>query len=163
MSAITRIWQVNGERRQVSFRPLARLLDVLRDGLGLTSVKEGCGEGECGTCTVLVDGRPRLACLSVAAQLEDGTSVVTAEGLGALPLGRSLQEAFIAEGAVQCGYCTPGILCGSYALLQREAELDEALVRQELAGHLCRCTGYTKIFRAVQIAARARDGGRSRP
>ncbi len=149
-----RTWRLNGERREVSFAPLARLLDVLRDGLRLTSVKEGCGEGECGACTVLVDGAARLACLTAAGQLEDGTELIPAEGLGALPLGRALQEAFLAEGAVQCGYCTPGLLCGSYALLRSGEPLDEARLRQALAGHLCRCTGYTKVLRAVQSASR---------
>jgi aerobic carbon-monoxide dehydrogenase small subunit len=151
---ITRTWKINGESRQVSFAPLARLIDVLREGLGLTAVKEGCGEGECGACTVLIDGVPRLACLTAAGQLDDGVTLLTAEGLGTEPLGRALQEAFIAEGAVQCGFCTPGVICGSYALLHEEKEPDEARVREALAGHLCRCTGYTKILRAVQAARR---------
>lgn len=153
---LLRRWRVNGEEREVRFAPLCRLLDVLRDGLGLTSVKEGCGEGECGTCTVLVDGRARLSCLTAAGQLDDGTELLTAEGLGRLPLGRALQEAFLEEGAVQCGYCTPGLLCGSYALLEREGAIEEPQIREALAGHLCRCTGYTKILRAVQSAARRR-------
>ena len=160
MSAIKRTWELNGERREVSFAPLARLLDVLREQLDLTSVKEGCGEGECGTCTVLIDGVPRLACLTAAGQLDDGTRLLTAEGLAREPLGRALQEAFISEGAVQCGYCTPGMLCGSYSLLQSAAELDEACLREALAGHLCRCTGYTKILRAVQRAAAANAAAR---
>jgi aerobic-type carbon monoxide dehydrogenase small subunit (CoxS/CutS family) len=159
MSEIKRTWKINGESREVSFAPLARLIDVLRDGLGLTAVKEGCGEGECGACTVLIDGVPRLSCLTAAGQLDDGVTLTTAEGLGKEPLGRALQEAFITEGAVQCGYCTPGVLCGSYALLREEKDPDEARVREALAGHLCRCTGYTKILRAVQ-AARAGEAGR---
>jgi len=154
---LKRTWTVNGEAREVSFAPLARLLDVLRDGLSLTSVKEGCGEGECGACTVLIDGVPRLACLTAAGQLEDGVTLVTAEGLASQPLGRELQDAFVTEGAVQCGYCTPGVLCGSYALLRRGGELDEPSLRQALAGHLCRCTGYTKILRAVTSVARGRS------
>jgi carbon-monoxide dehydrogenase small subunit len=155
-TTVVRRWMVNGEERVVRFTPLARLLDVLRDGLGLTSVKEGCGEGECGTCTVLVDGKPRLACLTAAGQLDEGTELLTAEGLGRLPLGRALQEAFLEEGAVQCGYCTPGLLCSSYALLEGERAVDEPRIREALAGHLCRCTGYTKILHAVQNAARRR-------
>jgi carbon-monoxide dehydrogenase small subunit len=151
---LQRTWTVNGQRRAVAFPPLARLLDVLRDELGLLSLKEGCGEGECGACTVLLDGEPQLACLVAAAQVDDGAEVLTAEGLEQTGLGRALLEAFAAGGAVQCGYCTPGMLLGSYALLRRTPEPGEADIRAGLAGNLCRCTGYTKIVAAVQAAAR---------
>jgi carbon-monoxide dehydrogenase small subunit len=153
VSQITRRWRVNGVAREVRFVPLARLLDVLRDALGLVSVKEGCGEGECGTCTVLVDGELRLACLSAAAQLEDGAELLTAEGLGDHPRGRALQQAFADGGAVQCGYCTPAMLLGGFALLEEIPHPSAQQVREHLAGHLCRCTGYTKIVGAVRKAA----------
>ncbi len=150
---ITRRWIVNGEPREVSFAPLARLLDVLREQLDLVSLKEGCGEGECGACSLLVDGRVQLACLTAAAQLEEGAQLLTAEGLGREELGRRLGAAFAEEGAVQCGYCTPGVLVGSYALLRETPRPDAETIRQRLAGHLCRCTGYTKIVDAVLGAA----------
>jgi carbon-monoxide dehydrogenase small subunit len=153
---IERCWRVNGEARRVSFAPLARLLDVLRGELDLTAAKEGCGEGECGACSVIVDGELKVACLTTAAQLEDGTGILTAEGLAREPLGRALQEAFAEEGGVQCGYCTPGMLLASYALIAREPAPTEAAIRGQLAGHLCRCTGYTRIVAAVGRAARAR-------
>lgn len=155
---ITRRWTVNGESRELRFAPLARLLDVLRDELDLVSLKEGCGEGECGACSLIVDGQVRLACLTAAAQLEDGASLTTAEGLGREPLGQRLVRALGEEGAVQCGYCTPGVLVGSYALLSEAPRPDAEQVRQRLAGHLCRCTGYTKIVEAVLEAAK-RPGG----
>jgi carbon-monoxide dehydrogenase small subunit len=154
---ITRRWWVNGEERAVSFEPLARLLDVLRQDLGLLGVKEGCGEGECGTCSVSLGGELRLACLTAAAQVEDGVEILTAEGLGAFDLGRGLQRAFQDRGAVQCGYCTPGLLVGSYALLREVARPTAEQIRQHLAGHLCRCTGYTKIVQAVQAATEEED------
>ncbi len=159
MSELTRSWIVNGEPRSVRFAPLARLLDVLREELGLTSLKEGCGEGECGACTVIIDGEPRLACLTAAAQLEDGATLLTAEGLGREPLGRALQESFAEGGAVQCGYCTPGVLLGAYALLGEEPQPGEERIRGALAGHLCRCTGYSKIVEAVEAAGRRNWSG----
>jgi carbon-monoxide dehydrogenase small subunit len=154
---LTRRWRVNGESREVRFAPLARLLDVLRDELDLVSLKEGCGEGECGACSLLVDGQVRLSCLTAAAQLEDGTDLTTAEGLDREPLGRELVRALGEGGAVQCGYCTPGVLVGSYALLRETPRPDAEQVRQRLAGHLCRCTGYTKIVDAV-LGAAGREG-----
>jgi carbon-monoxide dehydrogenase small subunit len=156
---ITRRWTVNGELRELSFEPLARLLDVLREELDLISLKEGCGEGECGACSLIVGGEVRLACLTAAAQLEDGATLLTAEGLEREPLGRALGEAFAEDGAVQCGYCTPGLMVGSYALLQEAPSPSETEIRQRLAGHLCRCTGYTKIIEAVRDAARKAGKG----
>lgn len=146
---ITRHWKVNGVDREVSFEPLDRLLDVMRDRLDLLSIKEGCGEGECGTCSLIIDGAVRLACLTAAAQLEDGAELTTAEGLTDSALGRDLMESFDRSGAVQCGYCSPAMLVGGYALLKQQPQVDAEQVRQALAGHLCRCTGYTKIVDAV--------------
>lgn len=155
MSAtIERTWQVNGVQRKVAFPPLARLLEVLRNDLDLKSIKEGCGEGECGACSVvLADSELQLACLIAAAQLEDGTSILTSEGLQRLPLGQILTRCFGNLGAVQCGYCSPGMLLGSYALLAHNPVPSEEEIRVGLAGHLCRCTGYSSIIQAVQAAS----------
>jgi carbon-monoxide dehydrogenase small subunit len=151
---LERRWTINGEERCVRFEPLARLLDVLRDSpLELISLKEGCGEGECGACSLIVDGELQLGCLIAAAQLEDGAELLTAEGLQVSALGRSLLQSYDAAGAVQCGYCSPGMLLGSYALLKRTASPTEEQIRVGLAGHLCRCTGYGAIVEAVQRAA----------
>jgi len=151
--SILRSWKVNGEQRSVRFAPLARLLDVVRDQLGLLSLKEGCGEGECGACSVLLDGELHLACLTAAAQVDDGATLLTAEGLAAHELGRALQRAFDRQGAVQCGYCSPAMLLGGYALLSANRSPNEEEIRTALAGHLCRCTGYTTIVKAVQQVA----------
>jgi len=133
---------VNGAERTVSVHPLARLLDVLRDQLGLTGTKEGCGEGECGACGVLLDGRVVNSCLVPAGQLQ-GAAVVTVEGLA---LDGALSPA-------QCGFCTPGMLVAATDLLNRCPSPGEAEVRAGLAGNLCRCTGYVKIVDAVREAA----------
>jgi carbon-monoxide dehydrogenase small subunit/xanthine dehydrogenase small subunit len=136
---------LNGRRRDVGAHPLKRLLDVLREDCGLTGTKEGCGEGECGACTVLVDGRPVNSCLVPFAHVR-GAKVVTIEGLRA----RALQEAFVVEGGAQCGICTPGMIVAAAALGPKPT-LDE--VREGLAGNLCRCTGYAGIYRAVLRSA----------
>ena len=160
MSKLCRLWNINGEDVDVTFHGLARLLDVLRDRLGVMSVKEGCGEGECGACTVLINGEAQLACLVTAAQLDDGTELLSAEGLEQTALGRELSDALDGGGAVQCGYCTPGVMVGSYALLSKPGPApSEEEIRVGLAGHLCRCTGYTKIVTSVaEAAALAGDG-----
>jgi len=146
---------LNGKKRQVEAPPMKRLLDVLREECGLTGTKEGCGEGECGACTVLVDGMPVNSCLIPFAQVR-GSLVTTIEGLkGRHPL----QDAFIAEGGAQCGICTPGMILAA-AALPRGATFDE--IRLGLAGNICRCTGYTAIYRAVQRAASARSARRGR-
>jgi len=142
------IISVNGKRRRVAVHPMTRLLDVLREDLGLTGTKEGCGEGECGACTVLVDGVPVDACLVPVAHVE-GASVTTIEGAAAHPRGRALQHAFEQHGGAQCGICTPGMILAAMAL-DPKATLDE--VQAGLAGNLCRCTGYLSIFRSVQAA-----------
>ena len=138
---------INGRRRRVDVHPLKRLLDVLREDCGLTGTKEGCGEGECGACTVLLDGDPVNSCLVPFAQVR-GTRVETIEGLkGAHPL----QESFITEGGAQCGICTPGMILAA-AALPKNAAL--AQIRVGLAGNLCRCTGYEGIYRAIRRASK---------
>jgi aerobic carbon-monoxide dehydrogenase small subunit len=138
---------VNGAKRRLRVHPLARLLDVLREALALTGTKEGCGEGECGACTVLVDGEPVNSCLVPVAQVA-GARVTTIEGLG----GRHpLQRAFVEFGGAQCGICTPGMIMAAVALGGRPT-LDE--IRVGLAGNLCRCTGYSAIYRSIEAAAR---------
>jgi carbon-monoxide dehydrogenase small subunit len=129
------------------------VIDLLRDGLALTGTKYGCGEGVCGTCTVLLDGEPVRACLVLAARL-DGRALDTVEGLERDGVLHPLQDAFAREGAVQCGYCTPGMLLAARALLAAHAAPTEAQVREALSGNLCRCTGYVKIVAAVLAAAR---------
>lgn len=144
---------INGQCRTLKIDPGMRAIDVLREVLSLTGTKEGCGIGECGACTVVVDGQAVNACMMTALQL-NGTEVLTVEGLEQLPLGLALQQAYAENGAVQCGFCTPGMLLSSYALLLVNQNPDDAVIRQTLAGNLCRCTGYTSIIAAVKDAAR---------
>ncbi len=141
---------LNGRRKRVSIHPLKRLLDVLREDCGLTGTKEGCGEGECGACTVLVDRQPVNSCLVPAAQVA-GATVTTIEGLGGRHL---LQRAFVEHGGAQCGICTPGMIMAAVALGPKPT-LDE--VRVGLAGNLCRCTGYEAIYRSVAKATKSRN------
>lgn len=143
---------VNGETH--SFRvPVNRtLLQLLREDLGLTGTKEGCGEGDCGACTVLLDGKAVNSCLVLAVEA-DGKKVVTVEGLAQNGELHPLQQAFIDEGAVQCGFCTPGMLLAAKGLLDENPLPTEAEIRQAIAGNLCRCTGYVRIVKAIQTAA----------
>lgn len=143
---------VNGRRYDVAVHAGDRLLDVLRDGLGLTGTKEGCGTGECGACTVLVDGEPLNSCLYLAVSA-DGGDVLTIEGLGEGPRLHPLQQAFVDHGAVQCGFCAPGMLLSAKALLDRNPAPTEREIREAIAGNLCRCSGYVKIVKAIQQAA----------
>ncbi|MFW5899589.1 MAG: (2Fe-2S)-binding protein [Desulfovermiculus sp.] len=137
-----------------------RVVQVLREDLGLTSVKECCGLGECGGCTILVDGQSRLSCLMLAAQLQ-GRRVLTVEGLSSSGKLPPLQEAFVRHGAVQCGYCTPGMVLAAYDLLQRNPHPKRQDIRAGLAGNICRCTGYQKIVDAVEAACTTdKDCGR---
>jgi aerobic-type carbon monoxide dehydrogenase small subunit (CoxS/CutS family) len=146
---------VNGRGRRVRVPPMKRLLDVLREDCGLPGTKEGCGEGECGACTVMIDGEPVNSCLVAAGQCV-GARIVTVEGLSRGAKLSALQRAFVELGGAQCGICTPGMLVSAHALL-REARgrvPGEDEVREALAGNLCRCTGYQKIVDAVRAAAR---------
>ena len=144
--------RVNDTVYEVDVRPTARLLDVLRDQLGLTGTKEGCAEGECGACTVLVDGRAVASCVMLAVQAR-GKEIVTVEGLAADGELDLLQQKFVEYGAVQCGYCTPGMLMSAKALLLENPVPSDQDIRVALAGNLCRCTGYVKIVDAVREAA----------
>jgi aerobic carbon-monoxide dehydrogenase small subunit len=151
---------LNGHSTSVEAAPAARLLDVLRGPLGLTGTKEGCGEGECGSCTVLLDGLPVNACLVLAGQAE-GRTVTTVEGLGEPESLSLLQDAFVKEGGAQCGICTPGFLISAEALLSAIPQPGETDIREALAGNLCRCTGYQRIVEAVRAAAKERTSRES--
>lgn len=133
--------------------PMRRFLDVLREDLQFKGTKEGCGEGECGACTVIVNGETVLSCLLAAGQVPDGATVTTVEGLEKTPGGQVLQAAYIEKGAAQCGFCIPGMIVSSYALLQKNPTTDAAQIREAHAGNICRCTGYDKIVEAIQSAA----------
>ncbi len=143
---------VNGRAREDAMEDSLLLLDYLRERLALTGTKRGCDGGECGACTVLVDGEPRLACLTLAAACE-GRHVETIEALAADGRLNALQRAFHEKLGTQCGYCTPGMIMAAQALLRREAQPSEAQIRDALSGNLCRCTGYVKIVEAVRAAA----------
>ena len=158
-------FMVNGDPVELDVPGMRRLLDVVREDLALTGTKEGCGEGECGACTVLLDGAPVDSCLVPICQV-DGSTVMTVEGLaprsGPVGFGPSpddgpaldpLQTAFLETGAAQCGICTPGMLMAARAYLDADGGLDEDDIREAIAGNLCRCTGYTKIVEAIALAA----------
>jgi aerobic-type carbon monoxide dehydrogenase small subunit (CoxS/CutS family) len=143
---------VNGTDVSVDIAPDARLIDVLRNALALTGTKEGCAEGECGACTVVIDGVAVNACLVLAAQVQD-KSVLTVEGLPSAGQPSALQKKFVELGAIQCGFCTPGMLMSATALLARSRKPSHDEIRGALAGNLCRCTGYAAIIEAVAAAA----------
>jgi len=145
--------QVNGDTHELTVAPGERLIDLLRDRLDLTGTKEGCGEGECGACTVNLDGKAVLSCLILAAQA-DGCKVLTIEGLQSGTELHPLQKAFVGESALQCGYCTPGMIMAAHALINNESEPDEATIRKHLSNNLCRCTGYDRPVKAVLKAAK---------
>ena len=154
MPKVTVEFRVNGAARTVDAYPMERLLDVLRDQLNLTGTKEGCGEGECGACSVLVDGDLVNSCLMPVLQAA-GCEILTVEGLEKNDRLHPLQKAFANAGGAQCGICTPGMILASYQLLKRWPRPTERQIREGLAGNLCRCTGYQKIFDAVRQASEA--------
>ena len=150
----------NGKSVTLDVNGDERALDILRDRLGLTGTKEGCGKGECGACTVIVDGRTVNSCLLTAAKLQ-GTAVTTIEGMHGRDGGlHPIQDAYLEKGAVQCGFCTPGMVLSTKALLDGEPKPDRTRIAEALSGNFCRCTGYTKIIEAVEYAAEklGRDG-----
>jgi len=148
---------VNGDPVDVAVAPNATLLEVFRDQLGLYGVKEGCSEGVCGACTVLMNGRPIRSCITLALEAE-GTSILTIEGLAQEGKLHPLQEAFIAKGGVQCGFCTPGMILSAKALLDRNGKPTDDEIKTALGGNFCRCTGYAKILEAVRLASGRIEG-----
>ena len=144
-------FKVNGRQHKSNAFPMARLLDVLREELGLTGTKEGCGEGECGACTVILDGQIVNSCLVPVGQV-DGSEITTIEGVADDDQLHAVQQAFIEHGGAQCGICTPGMVLAAVDLLERNPAPTEADIRIALAGNLCRCTGYMKIFESVNKA-----------
>ncbi len=141
--------QVNNEKYEVDIEPQRTLLEVLREELDLTGAKEGCGLGSCGACTVLVEGEPILACLTLAIEVEN-KPIVTIEGLFKDGHPHPLQRSFVEAGAIQCGYCTPGMILSAKALLEEKKEPSRKEIQEALSGNLCRCTGYNKIVKAVE-------------
>ncbi len=148
---------INGELYELAAEPQQTLLEVLRDSLELTGAKEGCGTGECGSCTVLLDGEPILSCLMLAVECQS-TEITTIEGLGGVEGMTPVQEAFLEKGGVQCGFCTPGMVLTTTALLNRNSTPSDEEIRLALEGHLCRCTGYNKIVEAIETAAEKISG-----
>lgn len=149
---------INGERRQAAVEPWQSLLDVLREELLLTGTKKGCDEGDCGACTVILDGRAVTSCL-VLAMAARGKAITTIEGLASGEELHPVQRAFLENGGVQCGFCTPGLIMNAVALLQENPDPSEKDIRYAIGGNLCRCTGYTKVVQAIQSAAQVLRGG----
>ena len=145
--------EVNGERREVAVPPNRTLMDALREDLSLTGTKHGCDDGDCGACTILVDGRPMLSCMMMAV-CHQGQEITTIEGLARNSQLNRVQEAFCTEGGMQCGYCTPGMIMSAAYLLEQNPNPSEQEVRHGLEGNLCRCTGYHNIVNAVLAAAK---------
>jgi aerobic carbon-monoxide dehydrogenase small subunit len=148
---------VNGESVEAAVEPNRTLLQFLREDLGLTGTKHGCGLGDCGACTVIMDGKPVNSCLVLAVQAK-GREVLTIEGLAENGVLHPIQQAFVDKGAIQCGFCTPGMILSAKALLDENPKADEKEIRTAISGNLCRCTGYQKIVEAVQEAAKAITG-----
>ena len=142
---------INDELYVLAVEPQQTLLEVLRDSLNLTGTKEGCGTGECGSCTVLLDGKPVLSCLILAVECVN-REITTIEGMGSIESMTPIQEALIEKGGVQCGFCTPGMVLAATAMLNQNPKPSETEIKRSLEGHLCRCTGYNKIIEAVEAA-----------
>jgi carbon-monoxide dehydrogenase small subunit len=157
-TAVCRL-RVNGDLRECAISPNTTLLEALRYGLGLTGSKQGCDKGDCGACTVVVDGEAVLSCISLALAFED-REVTTIEGVSENGAPHPLQDAFDTAGGAQCGFCTPGILMSAWALLRKNPKPTRGEIAHALSGNLCRCTGYTKIFEAVERAAESLRGTR---
>jgi carbon-monoxide dehydrogenase small subunit len=153
---------VNGERHDIYYAGQKTLLEVLREDLRLTGTKHGCELGECGTCTVLINGEPQLSCLVLGQACHD-QPILTVEGMAEGPVLHPLQEAFVEVGAAQCGYCTPGILLAAKALLAETASPSRDEIKHALGGNLCRCTGYIKIYEAIELAAARMRGEDAEP
>ncbi len=146
------VFKVNGRRVEFTGNPLTRLIDILREDLGLTGVKEGCSEGECGACSVLKDGKLVTSCIMPVGSL-NGSEIVTIEGIRDTEKGKLITEAFRDGGAVQCGFCIPGMVMAAYALLEENPDPSEEDIRRGISGNICRCTGYDLIVKSVQLAA----------
>ncbi len=151
---------LNGVKRELNVPAQMSALEMLRERLGLTGTKYGCGEGECGACTILVDGSSVNSCLMFAADC-DGRELVTIEGVAVSEAGERLRDAFVANGAVQCGFCTPGLMVQASHLIERHPDADETAIRRGIEGNLCRCTGYRKIIDAIAAAAHEKMGSES--
>jgi len=152
MNKLTVELTINGEKRKVETTPSTRLLDLIRDDLRLTGTKEGCGKGECGACTVIMNGELVASCLVLAPQA-DGVTITTIEGIGNEKKLHPIQRAFIETGAVQCGFCTPGMILAAKKLLEENPHPTEEEIKRGISGNLCRCTGYQKIIDAIKLAA----------
>ena len=160
MEQITIHFNLNGKDVTVSADPNKRLVDFLREDMGMTSVKEGCGEGECGACTIIYNGKAVPSCLMLAGQV-DGAAVVTLEGVSENGELNYIQQAFVDAGAVQCGYCTPGMVLSAKALLDKKPDATNEEIKRAMSGNLCRCTGYAKIIEAVETARDVKGGGKA--
>lgn len=157
MEKITIHFQLNGKTVSPSAAPNKRMVDFLREDMGMLSVKEGCSEGECGACTIIYNGNAVTSCLMLAGQA-DGATIVTLEGVSENGQLNYIQKAFVDAGAVQCGYCTPGMVLSAKALLDKKPNATDEEIRRAMSGNLCRCTGYSKIVRAVEMARDAKGG-----
>ncbi len=157
MEHITIQLNLNGTDRSVTADPNKRLVDFLREDMGMTSVKEGCGEGECGACTIIYNGKAVTSCLMLAGQA-DGATIVTLEGVSKDGELDYIQKAFVEAGAVQCGYCTPGMVLSAKALLDKKPNATNEEISRAMSGNLCRCTGYSKIIKAVETARDTKGG-----
>ncbi len=150
-------FKLNGKDYCIKVPTNLTLLQILRDKLGFTGTKSGCNKGECGACTVIFNGRTANSCLIIAPKV-DGADITTIEGIGTVSNPHPIQKAFVEEGAIQCGFCTPGFVVSAYSLLSRNRMPTEEEIREELSGNLCRCTGYIKIIKAVKKASREMSG-----
>lgn len=160
MEQITINFNLNGKDVSVTADPNKRLVDFLREDMGMTSVKEGCGEGECGACTIIYNGKAVTSCLMLAGQV-DGATVITLEGVSENGELNYIQQAFVDAGAVQCGYCTPGMVLSAKALLDKKPDATNEEIKRAMSGNLCRCTGYAKIIEAVETARDVKGGGKA--